>query len=70
MRHLPKGEQAAWRRRLQRAYERPTYTEAKTALLDIEPRLHKVKGYQQLRRLREALKRELKLETTRTRKVA
>ncbi len=148
VRHLPKGEQAAWRRRLQRAYQRPTYTEAKTALgrlqqelesrnqsaarswaegleetltvhrlgvfallglsfkttnclesinalveercaqvdrwtnsnqrqrwlatalLDIEPRLRKVKGYQHLPRLREALKRELRLETTTTRKVA
>ncbi len=30
--HLPKSEQAWWRKRLQRAYERPTYEEAKTAL--------------------------------------
>ncbi len=30
--HLPKGEQALWRRRLQRAYQRPTYAEARTAL--------------------------------------
>ncbi len=148
VRHLPKGEQVAWRRRLQRAYQRPTYTEAKTALgrlqqeletrnqsaarslaegleetltvhrlgmfaclglsfkttnclesinalveercakvdrwtnsnqrqrwlatalLDIEPRLRKVKGYQHLPQLREALKRELRLEMTTTRKVA
>lgn len=148
VRHLPKGEQATWRTRLQRAYERPTYTEAKaalarlqrdldarnqsaarslaegleetltlhrlgvfavlgtsfkttnclesinalveercakvdrwtnsnqrqrwlaTALLDIEPRLRKVKGYRHLPRLREALKRELKLEMTTTQKVA
>jgi len=33
-----------------------------TALLDIEPRLYKVKGYRQLPKLREALMRELKLE--------
>ncbi len=33
--HLPKGEQALWRRRLQKAYERPTYAEAKAALLKI-----------------------------------
>ena len=142
VKHLPKGEQVAWRKRLQRAYERPTYSEAKaaltrllqtledrnqsaaqslkegleetltlhrlglfgvlgasfkttnclesinalieercakvdrwtnsnqrqrwlaTALLDIEPRLRKVKGYRHLPRLREALRRELKLETT------
>jgi len=148
VRHLPKDEQGAWRQRLQRAYQRPTYKEAKTALsrlqreletrnqsaarslaegleetltlhrlgifavlglsfkttnclesinalveercakvdrwtnsnqrqrwlatalLDIEPRLRKVKGYQHLPQLREALKRELKLETTTTRKVA
>jgi transposase-like protein len=30
--HLPKAEQARWRRKLQAAYERPTYGEAKTAL--------------------------------------
>lgn len=30
--YLPKGEQAQWRRRLQRAYDRPTYGEAQAAL--------------------------------------
>lgn len=30
--YLPKSEQASWRRRLQRAYDRPTYTEAQDAL--------------------------------------
>ncbi len=30
--YLPKGEQAMWRRRLQRAYNRPTYKEAKGEL--------------------------------------
>src|SRR3970282_202415 len=30
--YLAKGEQASWRRRLQHAYDRPTYTEAKEAL--------------------------------------
>ena len=137
VKHLPKGNQAPWRRRLQRAYQRPTYTEARaalkrlqtelencnqsaarslaegleetltlhrlgvfaliglsfkttnclesinalveercakvdrwtnshqrqrwlaTALLDIEPRLRKVKGYRHLPKLREALQREL-----------
>jgi transposase-like protein len=34
-----------------------------TALVDIEPRLRKLMGYRHLPRLREALKRELKLET-------
>lgn len=32
VRHLPKEEQAAWRTRLQRAYQRPTYVEATVAL--------------------------------------
>ena len=33
--YLPKWEQAEWRRRLQRAYEKATYTEAKRALLKV-----------------------------------
>ena len=41
-----------------------------TALLDIEPRLRKVKGYQHLPRLREALRQELKLEKAPTKNVA
>lgn len=32
VRHLPHGEQVAWRRRLQLAYNRPTYEEARKAL--------------------------------------
>jgi transposase-like protein len=142
--YLPKGEQADWRRRLQRAYNRPTYAEAlkalealhaeledrnqsaatslaegfeetltlhrlgvytllgrsfkttnclesinalveercakvdhwknssqrqrwlASALVDIEPRLRKVMGYRHLPKLREALKRELKIEQKRT----
>ena len=32
VRYLAKGEQASWRRRLQRAYDRPTYLEAKAEL--------------------------------------
>ena len=35
-----------------------------TALLDIEPRLRKVMGYRHLSKLRDALKRELKIDTT------
>ena len=34
-----------------------------TALTDIEPRLRRVMGYRHLPKLREALKRELKIET-------
>jgi len=137
--YLPKSEQVAWRQRLQRAYNRPTYEEASsaldhlhaeleernqsaasslaegldetltlhrlgvysllgrslkttnsiesvnalieercakvdrwqnsnqrqrwlaTALLEVEPRLRKIKGYRHLAQLREALKRELKI---------
>ncbi len=40
--YLPKAEQAAWRRRLQRAYARPTYAEAKAALLRIRDDLCEV----------------------------
>ena len=138
--YLPKSEQADWRRRLQRAYNRPTYKEAlaaleqlhaeleeqnqsaarslaegleetltlhrlgvyavlgrsfkttnclesvnalveercakvdhwknssqrerwlATALIDIEPRLRKVMGYRHLPKLRDALRRELKIQ--------
>lgn len=137
--YLPKSEQVGWRQRLQRAYNRPTYEEASsaldqlhaeleernqsaasslaegldetltlhrlgvysvlgrslkttnciesvnalieercakvdrwqnsnqrqrwlaTALLEVEPRLRKIKGYRHLAQLREALKRELKI---------
>jgi len=148
VRYLPKSEQATWRRRLQRAYQRPTYAEARaaleplkqelearnqsaaqslaegleetltlhrlgmfavlglsfkttnwlesinalveercakvdrwtnsnqrqrwlaTALLDIEPRLRKVKGYRHLPRLREALRQELNGKKSPATKVA
>ena len=146
--YLPRSDQAAWRKRLQRAYERPTYAEAKealekllaeldevnqsaaaslregleetltlhrlgmfgklgrsfkttnclesinsqveercgkvdawknssqkqrwlaSALLDIEPRLRKVMGHKHLPALREALRKELKLDAGGTRKRA
>ena len=146
--YLAKREQAVWRQRLQRAYNRPVYTEAlgalqalhreledrnqsaasslaegldetltlhrlglygvlgrslkttnclesvnalieercakvdhwqkssqrhrwlATALLDIEPRLRKVMGYRHLPTLRAALKRELKIDTTTSKKKA
>ncbi len=148
VKHLPKGEQGTWRARLQRAYQRPTYAEARaalqhlqrdlearnqsaaqslaegleetltlhrlgvfallgasfkttnclesinalveercakvdrwtnsnqrqrwlaTALLDIEPRLRKVKGYRHLPRLREALRRDLNITMPATKKAA
>ena len=148
VRYLATTEQAVWRQRLQRAYNRPTYEEAlgaletlhgelddrnqsaagslaegldetvtlhrlglygvlsrslkttnclesinalveercakvdhwpnsnqrhrwlATALLDIEPRVRKVMGYRHLPKLRAALKRELKIETTTKKKAA
>jgi len=39
VRHVPKGEQATWRRRLQRAYQRPTYAEARAALTRLQTEL-------------------------------
>ena len=142
--YLAKTEQASWRQRLQRAYNRPAYDEARaaletlhreledrnqsaarsfeetltlhrlglygvlgrslkttnclesvnalveercakvdhwqnssqrhrwlaTALLDIEPRLRTVMGYRHLPALRAALKRELKIDTTTSKKNA
>ena len=40
--YLPKSQQASWRKRLQRAYNRPTYAEAKAALLEIRDELAEV----------------------------
>jgi hypothetical protein len=40
------------------------------ALLDIEPRLRRVRGHRSLQKLRDALKRELKVETGITEKNA
>jgi len=40
--YLPKGQQASWRRRLQQAYERPTYADARAALLELRRELRLV----------------------------
>jgi len=40
--HLPRTEQATWRRRLQRAYQRPTYEEAKRDLGAIRAELDEI----------------------------
>ena len=42
LRYLPQGQQATWRRRLQQADERPTYAEAKAALLRLRQELRMV----------------------------
>lgn len=39
--YLPKSEQPQWRRRLQRAYDRPTYKEAKAALTKLHRELER-----------------------------
>ena len=39
---LPQGQKAIWRRRLQQAYERPTYVEARTAMLRLRQELRVV----------------------------
>lgn len=36
VRHLPKGEQAHWRTRLQRAYRQPTYEQARKTLAQLQ----------------------------------
>ncbi len=40
--YLPKGQQVTWRRKLQAAYEQPTYAEAKAALLRLRQELQLV----------------------------
>jgi len=42
LRYLPVAQQAAWRRKLQAAYERPTYAEAKAALSALQRELRPV----------------------------
>lgn len=42
VRYLPKGQQAIWRQRLQQAYERPTYADAKATLLRLRQELRPV----------------------------
>lgn len=42
--YLPKSQQATWRRRLQRAYEKPSYEEARTALNRLKPELKLLNG--------------------------
>ena len=42
VRYLPKAQQATWRRRLQQAYERPTYAEVKAALFRLRQELRPV----------------------------
>lgn len=42
VRYLPKGQQAPWRRRVQQAYERPTYTDARAAVLRLRQELRTI----------------------------
>jgi len=58
--YLPKSHQATWRRRLQRAYEKPTYEEAKAALNRLKPEL-KLLNESALASLEEGLEETLSL---------
>jgi putative transposase len=58
--YLPKGQQGTWRRRLQRAYEKPTYEEASTALNRLKPEL-KLLNESALASLEEGLEQTLTL---------
>ena len=58
--YLPKGEQDSMRRRLQRAYEKPTYMEAKAGLKDILEEL-KERNISAARSLEEGLEETLTL---------
>jgi transposase-like protein len=58
--YLPKGEQADWRRRLQRAYNRPTYEEALAALEQLHAELEE-RNQSAARSLAEGLEETLTL---------
>jgi transposase-like protein len=58
--YLPKSQQTTWRRRLQRAYEKPTYEEAKSALNRLKPEL-KLLNQSALASLEEGLEETLTL---------
>jgi len=59
VRYLPKTQQAAWRRRLQQAYEGPTYAEARAALGRLRQELRRIKGHRHLPQLRGALQAKI-----------
>lgn len=58
--YLPKSHQSSWRRRLQQAYEKPTYEEAKAALHRLKPEL-KLLNVSALASLEEGLEETLTL---------
>ena len=58
--YLPKHLQATWRRKLQRAYEKPSYAEAKAALERLKPEL-KLINVSALRSLEEGFEETLTL---------
>jgi putative transposase len=60
VRYLPKGEQAHWRRRLQRAYRQPTYEQAHTALARLQQDLE-ARNQSAARSLAEGLEETLML---------
>ena len=58
--YLPKSQKTTWRRRLQRAYEKPTYEEARAALNRLKPEL-KLLNESALASLEEGLEETLTL---------
>lgn len=60
IRYLPKGEQAHWRTRLQRAYRQPTYEQARTALTRLQRELE-TRNQSAARSLAEGLEETLTL---------
>jgi transposase-like protein len=58
--YLPKSHQATWRKKLQKAYEKPTYEEAKAALNRLKPEL-KLINESALRSLEEGFEETLAL---------
>lgn len=60
LKYLPLSEQGRWRRRLQQAYEKPTYKEARKALLQLEKEL-RVRNPSAARSLLEGMEETLTL---------
>lgn len=62
MDYLPKSQRATWRKKLQRAYEKPTYEEAKAVLNRLKPEL-KLMNESALASMEEGLEETLTLHS-------
>jgi transposase-like protein len=58
--YLPKADQKSWRHRLQRAYEEPSYEQAKKRLMELKAELHQI-NRRAARSLQEGLEETLTL---------